>query len=174
MGVPAKMHYPVPAGARRQPTNNCWATTSGKVKYDRFHGGSDIKPSKAGQTGEAVEAAWRGVTVFVAKAGTEKPGTWGSDYGNRILIRHSFTHRHSNGTVHKHDWFTFYAHLKSLRVTKSGVAVVEGALLAGVGNTGQSSAPHVHFALQMDPGYKVAVVDPFWRLEAARKELLGA
>ena len=168
MGVPGKMdYYPVPAGKKRDITNNCWSSHS----WSGPHGGNDLKPSAPGVEGEAVHPAYPGEVWWTAKAGTSPPGKWGSDYGNRVLIRHKKRHTHANGTNHFHDWFTFYAHLKSIKVA-AGQQVTPSDVIGGLGNTGRSTAPHVHFALQLDSGYKQGIVDPWSRLDAARRRLL--
>lgn len=166
MGVPLTVpgRYPVPASKAREATDNVWQKTG----YARFHGGNDIPPSKPGVEGENVYPMWGGVVVFAESKSSHKPGTWGSDYGNRVLVKHKTRHTHSNGTTHTHDWYSFYAHLRVLS-TKAGAAADPAKRLGTLGDTGNSTAPHVHFAIQLDPGWLVGVVDPHPYLEKFRK-----
>ena len=64
-------------------------------------------------------------------------------YGNRILIDHG------NG------FQTLYAHLNSIWVA-SGQVVYKGAPIGGVGSTGNSSGPHLHFEIR----YNYNLLDP--------------
>ena len=66
--------------------------------------------------------------------------------GFRNLVGNHVVLRHSNGE------YSVYAHLKSgsLRV-REGDSVARGALLAEVGNSGNSTEPHLHFSIQDGP-----------------------
>jgi murein DD-endopeptidase MepM/ murein hydrolase activator NlpD len=55
-------------------------------------------------------------------------------YGNLIVIDHG------NG------WQTAYAHLSSLNVG-CGQSVGQGQVIAGLGSTGNSTGPHLHFEM---------------------------
>ncbi|MBQ5818738.1 MAG: M23 family metallopeptidase, partial [Bacteroides sp.] len=44
---------------------------------------------------------------------------------------------------------TLYAHLKEFR-TQRGKRVVRGEVIGGVGNTGKSSGPHLHYEVHKD------------------------
>lgn len=94
------------------------------------HWGVDI----AGQMGNAIYAADSGVVVYAGW------NDWG--YGNVIVIDHG------NG------WQTLYAHLSELYVG-CGASVSQGASIAGMGSTGRSSGPHLHFELMNESRVRV-------------------
>jgi LysM repeat protein len=89
------------------------------------HYGIDI----AGSVGHGIYAADSGVVVYAGW------NDWG--YGNVVVIDHG------NG------WQTLYAHLSSYTVG-CGTSVTQGQLIAGMGSTGNSSGPHLHFEMRND------------------------
>ncbi len=91
----------------------------------RKHDGIDI-PAKRGSK---IIAANNGVVIY---SGKDIGG-----YGNVTVL------------AHPHGYFTLYAHAKK-NLTKKGQRVNKGQTIALVGNTGRSSAPHLHFELRRD------------------------
>ncbi len=89
-----------------------------------FHFGIDY----AAKEGTPVVAASPGYVIFAG---------WTSGDGNMMMISHA------GGFV------TVYKHNKSL-LKSVGDAVRRGELIAQVGNTGRSTAPHLHFELWRD------------------------
>ena len=85
----------------------------------RFHHGLDISASR----GTPVYATADGKVVSAGKLG---------NYGNTIKINHG------------HGYHTFYAHLHKI-LTKRGQEIKRGDLIAQVGNTGRSTASHLHY-----------------------------
>ena len=108
-------------------TNLIWPTqgvlSQGFRKYQ--HEGIDI----AGAKGTPILAAAAGTVV---KAGWDN---WG--LGNFIEIKHL------NGSV------TIYGHNRRLLVIK-GQQVKQGQIIAEIGSTGNSTAPHLHFEVYAD------------------------
>lgn len=96
------------------------------------HHGIDI----AGDTGYPIFAADDGVVVY--------SGWSYSGYGNLVVIDHG------------NDWQTLYAHLDTLFVS-CGESVFQGATIAAMGNTGNSSGSHLHFEML----YGSAKVNPW-------------
>jgi murein DD-endopeptidase MepM/ murein hydrolase activator NlpD len=84
-----------------------------------FHTGVDI----AGETGSKIIAPGDGVVAFAGFDDT---------YGNVLVISHDASLE------------TMYGHNSKILV-KVGDSISSGQLIARVGNTGQSSAPHLHF-----------------------------
>ena len=96
------------------------------------HEGLDI----AAGEGEPVYAARGGRVIFAGPRGT---------YGLTVIIDHGA------------GLTTLYAHASSLLVQENDW-VKEGQLIAGVGNTGHSNGPHLHFEVRLnevpyDPQY---------------------
>lgn len=89
-------------------------------KVTKFHNGIDI----CGPIGIGIYATGDGVVARVDKS---KKG-----YGNNIIIDHGYGYR------------TRYAHLNSINV-KKGDKVKRGQEIGTMGNTGKSTAPHLHY-----------------------------
>ncbi|MEH2091483.1 M23 family metallopeptidase [Nostoc sp.] len=124
-----------PIGQTSIPASNLiWPTqgfiSQGFRKYQ--HEGIDI----AGADGTAIVAAASGTVV---KAGWDN---WG--LGNAITIKHL------DGSI------TVYGHNRRLLVSK-GQQVIQGQMIAEMGSTGNSTAPHLHF--EVHPNGLIAV-DP--------------
>jgi murein DD-endopeptidase MepM/ murein hydrolase activator NlpD len=107
-----------------------WPTTMRNLSGYDFnpainHYGIDI----AGSVGNPIYAVDSGVVVFAGW------NTYG--YGNLIAIDHG------NG------WQSIYAHLSALFVG-CGQSVAQGATIGGLGSTGNSTGPHLHFELRSD------------------------
>ena len=106
-----------------------WPTVSRTISgYDylpNVHPGLDI----GGPEGNAVYATDSGVVVYSG---------W-SEYGYGFLI----VLDHGNG------WQSAYAHLSGVGVS-CGQSVAQGTVIGAVGNTGNSTGPHLHFELRSD------------------------
>lgn len=90
----------------------------------QFHAGIDV----AGRTGTPVVAPARGRVVFVGKKGP---------LGKTVILDHGYGVR------------TTYGHNREILV-KRGQEVERGQKIAAVGNTGRSTGPHLHYAVQVD------------------------
>lgn len=89
-----------------------------------MHNGIDFR----GARGSAIFAAGDGVVSFVG---------WKGGYGKTVEITHG------NGMV------TRYAHMSRFDVTE-GQRVEAGATIGGIGSTGRSTGPHLHFEVRID------------------------
>lgn len=89
-----------------------------------FHKGIDI----AARIGTPIYAVSAGIVTFSGRRG---------EYGNLIIIQHPF------------GFSTLYGH-NSINVVKSGDRVECGQLIGYVGNTGRSTAPHLHYEIRKD------------------------
>ena len=96
----------------------------------KFHSGMDF-------------SAHPGTDVYATGDGKVVKMGWESGYGNTIIIDHGFGYR------------TVYAHLRDFR-TKLGKKVVRGEVIGGVGSTGKSTGPHLHYEVHV----KGQVVNP--------------
>ncbi|MBN2414966.1 M23 family metallopeptidase [bacterium] len=92
---------------------------SGSWYYSRRHLGIDI----AADTGTPIRAAGSGIVIFA---------DWTPDFGNLVILSHG------NG------YFTYYGHASRIEVT-AGQDVKRGDIIALLGSSGISSAPHLHF-----------------------------
>jgi len=123
--------------------------TFGELRNNHFHAGIDIK-SSAGGVGDPVYAPADG---FISRVNIE-----GSGYGNSLMIDHP------NG------YSTLYAHLLKfapsiqlwaknkqyesqsfeidVAVPRDVFPVSKGQIIAYMGNTGASQAPHLHFEIR--------------------------
>ncbi len=92
-------------------------------KVKKFHEGVDF----TAPTGTEIYASGSGV---VTKAGRNFGG-----YGNQVIIDHGFSYT------------TLYAHMSKILVRK-GEKVKRGQVIGHVGNTGKSTAPHLHYEIR--------------------------
>jgi septal ring factor EnvC (AmiA/AmiB activator) len=83
------------------------------------------------------QGAGTGTPIGASKAGTVIFAGWQGGYGNLTLIDHH------DGVV------TAYAHQSSMSVS-AGQSVSQGATIGHVGNTGNSTGPHLHFETRVN------------------------
>ncbi|MBF2002907.1 MAG: peptidoglycan DD-metalloendopeptidase family protein [Synechococcales cyanobacterium M58_A2018_015] len=91
--------------------------------YTRFHGGLDF-------------GADYGSPIRAAKAGRVLFAGWYGGYGQTVIVDHG------NGIT------TLYGHASEVYV-KDGQTVQQGQVIAGVGSTGLSTGPHLHFEVRI-------------------------
>lgn len=94
-----------------------------------YHTGIDI----AADTGTPIVASMEGIVELVSSEG---------DYGKHVKIRCN-------------NVYTLYAHCSKIFV-KEGQIVAQGQKIASVGNTGNSTGPHLHFEIRVEDRF----VDP--------------
>ncbi len=94
------------------------------ARWGREHTGIDI-------------GADHGADILAADGGVVLLSGWVDGYGNYIILDHE------NG------FQTGYAHCNELLVT-DGERVSQGQKIAYVGNTGNSTGPHLHFEVKLD------------------------
>lgn len=107
-----------------------WPTTETRISGYEYtpdvnHWGIDI----GGKIGNPIYAMDHGVVVYAGW------NDWG--YGNVVVIDHG------------NSWQTLYAHLSTLNV-ECGSFVYQGDIIAAMGNTGNSSGPHLHLEMMSD------------------------
>ena len=108
------------------------------VSKDITHTGVDI----AAKTGTPVLAAGPG-TVIWAGWGlfSSSPGNLSDPYGMAVAIRHDFGYEGQ-------QLYTIYAHMSAVDVTV-GQWVATNTLLGKVGDTGNTTGPHLHFEVRL-------------------------
>jgi beta-lactamase regulating signal transducer with metallopeptidase domain len=119
-GPVAHLDTPVPGG------RVTWAWGPGRDPFNGtevFHRGVDV----AAAAGTPVLAPADGTVTVAAESYDPSPAS-----GTVIIIDH------------EDGLSTFYSHLGTLEV-REGQRVARGELIAGVGSTGRSTGPHVHF-----------------------------
>ncbi len=94
-------------------------------KVKKFHSGVDF----SAPIGTEIYATGNGVVKYLRHS---RRG-----YGNILIIDHGYGYR------------TLYSHIHEFKV-KRGQEVKRGQLIATVGNTGKSTAPHLHYEVQKD------------------------
>lgn len=105
------------------PTTGVWTSGFG-FRWGALHAGIDI----ANSIGTPIVAASDGVVISAGPY---------AGYGNMVKLRHS------DGTV------TLYGHCSSILVD-IGQRVWAGDQIAKVGNTGNSTGPHLHFEVHLN------------------------
>ena len=100
----------------------------GSVKTQGIHGYNGVDLSGV-PLGTAVLAAASGEVIIAKSSG------WNGGYGAYVVIKHA------NGTQ------TLYGHLSSVSVTL-GQTVSKGQKIGGMGNSGRSTGPHLHFEVR--------------------------
>ncbi len=124
-GPTAHLDIPVPGG------RVTWGWGPGRDPFNGtevFHRGVDV----AAASGTPVLAPADGTVRVAAESYDPSPAS-----GTVIIIDHG------DGLT------TFYSHLGTLEV-REGQRVARGDLIAGVGSTGRSTGPHVHFEVLRD------------------------
>ncbi len=99
----------------------------GSVKSQGVHGYNAV--DLAAPVGTPIRAAASGEVIVSKNSG------WNGGYGQYVVIRHS------NGAQ------TLYAHLSSNAVGVGDYAS-QGEVIGGMGNTGKSTGPHLHFEVR--------------------------
>ncbi|MFC4769088.1 LysM peptidoglycan-binding domain-containing M23 family metallopeptidase [Effusibacillus consociatus] len=136
-----KVNKVVLRGTKRNPTiaagDWVWPVASraitspfGERRGSQVHNALDI----AAPTGNAIYASNNGTVIYAG---------WDGGYGKTIRISHG------NGVV------STYAHLSSINVSV-GQQVNKGAVIGGVGSTGNSTGPHLHYEVRVNG----AIVNP--------------
>ncbi|NCD40882.1 MAG: M23 family metallopeptidase [Bacteroidia bacterium] len=92
-------------------------------KIRKFHEGVDF----SAPMGKEVVATADGKVIDVVRS---RRG-----YGNTVIIDHGYSYK------------TIYGHLNSFKVVE-GQQVVRGQVIATVGNSGKSTAPHLHYEIR--------------------------
>lgn len=108
---------------------------------------SNYKRVSRGYTGKhkGVDiSAPKGTPIYAAESGwITYQGRRFRGYGKLVILEHS------------QKWATFYAHMTAFEL-KEGSWVNKGDVIGYVGNTGRSTAPHLHFEIR----YNNTAIDP--------------
>lgn len=89
-------------------------------------------------------SAPKGTPIYAAEAGwITYQGRRFKGYGKLVIVEHS------------QKWATFYAHMTKFELNE-GAWVNKGDIIGYVGNTGRSTAPHLHFEIR----FNNSAIDP--------------
>jgi hypothetical protein len=102
-------------------------------KLPKMHYGLDFTCER----GTEIQSTGKGKVIRIRRSR--------SGYGNSILIDHGYGYQ------------TLYAHMKEM-IVKEGEMVVKGQKIGTVGNTGTSTAPHLHYEVRKN-GQPVNPID---------------
>ena len=119
--------YPVSLNDARR-TSRYGKRTDPFTGIKRFHEGDDF-------SGDI------GVPVVATANGVVKKAKWNGSFGKYIEIDHGY------------GFITVYGHLSKLNV-KKGDKIIRGQLIGNIGNTGRSTAPHLHYEVQYKKKHK--------------------
>jgi murein DD-endopeptidase MepM/ murein hydrolase activator NlpD len=117
--------------AKKSELENYFIRPVDGIVSQRKHGPYEAT-DVANKIGTPVYAMADGVVILSKSSG------WNGGYGNMIIIKHP------NKTQ------TLYGHLDSVDVSV-GQSVSQGEKIGGLGNTGRSTGPHLHFEVRGDP-----------------------
>lgn len=123
-GSPTKTTNSVVSGS---DTGSFVHPVPGAVRTQGIHGYNAV--DLAASIGTPIRAAASGEVIV------SKTGGWNGGYGNYIVIRHA------NGVQ------TLYSH-NSSNIVAVGAKVTAGETIGYVGNSGQSTGPHLHFEVR--------------------------
>jgi len=135
-------HYwlmrPIPSGSRNYELE--WYAFGNDVMVPEFypyriHHGSDFP----NPPGTPVLAASSGTVIHTGARPSPRNGV--NYYGNTVIIKHDWQWQ-------EQDVYTLYAHTLELFV-QVGEHVEAGELIAGVGSTGGTTGPHLHFEVRI-------------------------
>ena len=157
MAVPLAIHpddhylfiRPLPSGTRNYALE--WYPYGNDVLIPeyapyRIHHGLDFP----NVDGTQVLAASSGTVVWAGPRPSSRDGI--NYYGNTIVIKHDWQWRGQ-------DVYTLYAHTLEMFV-RVGDYVEQGELLAGVGGTGFTTGPHLHFEVRVGSDEYFATRNP--------------
>jgi len=114
-------------GSSFTPTSGYGTRTSPINGGTEFHPGQDF----AAPSGTPIGAANAGVVWY--------SGYNAGGYGNTVVIKSDC----GNGS----SFFQLYAHMNGVGMPGVGQSITEGQIIGQVGNTGNSTGPHLHFEI---------------------------
>ncbi|MCE5256084.1 MAG: M23 family metallopeptidase [Spirochaetaceae bacterium] len=125
---------------------NIWPI-QGNAGHVSMYFGQNENPFSGGQwylhNGIDISTFRSGDPILAAADGKIIDTSYDSSLGNCITIQHS------------HGFLTRYGHLRSIKVAK-GQQVTQGQVIGALGNTGQTTGPHLHYEVHLG----TSVIDP--------------
>jgi murein DD-endopeptidase MepM/ murein hydrolase activator NlpD len=125
---------------------NIWPIQGG-VGHISMYFGQNENPFSGGQwylhTGIDISTFGVGNPILATADGKVIDASYDGGLGNSITIQHS------------HGFLTRYGHLRSISVRK-GQQVVQGQVIATLGNSGKTTGPHLHYEVHLG----TSLIDP--------------
>lgn len=125
---------------------NIWPIEGG-IGHISMYFGQNENPFSGGQwylhNGIDISTYRTGDPILAAADGKVIDTSYDASLGNCVTIQHS------------HGFLTRYGHLRSIKVTK-GQQVAQGQVIGALGNTGQTTGPHLHYEVHLG----TSVIDP--------------
>lgn len=123
-----------------------WPTKSTRItqSYSSGHTGIDIGAVTPGVEGDPIYAFCSGKVKRVFNWNASQGTSDNASMGNCVFIQ-SANPKPGNGGSYLR---TIYMHMQSAPLVSVGQYVTKGQIIGYMGNTGNSSAAHLHFAMQ--------------------------
>lgn len=147
----------------RWPTDSKRITSSFGPRWGDFHDGIDIGAIRAGVPGDSIYSVADGKVIISKVNG----GGVTKGYGYYVAIQHD-------------GFCSLYGHLQGL-IVNVGQVIKAGQIIGKMGNTGTSTAAHLHFRLiegngvsfdRLDNGRTKGSIDPVPFLNEIGKEVI--
>jgi hypothetical protein len=120
-------------GAKKPNASGPRVTEAYGLANSRYASGRHTGIDYAGSIGDAVNSVANGVVISIKDTGK-------NGYGKQVLIKNA------DGT------YALYGHLSGFNVTK-GQKITAGQHIAALGDTGNSTGPHLHFEIRRNANY---------------------
>ncbi len=132
-----KVAYTSPVKGDAQVTSGFGHREAPKAGASTEHKGIDIGARGSDRSPEIVAAA-DGMVLFAGRR---------SGYGNAVIIGHA------DGSI------TLYGHLSGAHMPAMGTAITQGTQIGEMGNSGNSTGPHLHFEVRKGDKAITPVID---------------
>lgn len=126
--------------------NYVWPTKSNRITtgYSADHPGIDIGALNKGVEGDPIYAFCSGKVKRVFHWNADQGTSGNASMGNCVFIQSTNPKPNIGGSYLR----TIYMHMQTTPIVSVDQYVVKGQIIGYMGNTGYSTGPHLHFAMQ--------------------------